>query len=255
MFNHRKIAVLLIALCLPMMAFATTVEQLESAASKGQVCFVVVTEPGAAGMDQANQLIQDAMAQISGSVMFESIRTDPANLAFVEKYKLAHVPVPLVLVFTSNGLLVGGNSASRLTAAQLVAMVPSPQKAEVLLAVQSGLPAFVIASRSGMTAEADIAKSCAAACSQMEGKGVTVDISLDDLAEQKFLTQIGVDLKSTDPVTVVINAKGQVTDLYTGMVEVDKLIAAATKVAASGCSPKGCGGKPCGPAPKKKDGK
>jgi hypothetical protein len=254
MFNHSKIAVLLITLCLPMMAFATTVEQLESAASKGQVCFVVVTEPGAAGMDQANQLIQDAMAQISGSVMFESNRTDPANLAFVEKHKLAHVPVPLVLVFTSNGLLVGGNTASRLTAEKLVAMIPSPQKAEVLLAIQSGQAVYVAASRPGMASTAEIAEGCVSACAKLPGKCVAVDINMDDPSEQTFLGELGVDLKATEPVTVVINAKGQVTDLFTGAVEVDKLVASATKVAASSCCPTGSG-KTCPPPAKKKEGK
>jgi hypothetical protein len=66
------------------------------------------------------------------------------------------------------------------------------------------------------------------------------------------LNQLKVNMQSTEPVTVVINAKGQVTESYTGIVDVEKLIASATKVAARGCGPKGCGGKPCGPAPKKK---
>ncbi len=254
MSNLRRIALLLITVCLPVVALASTIDQLESAANQGKPAFVLVTEPGVSGIEQAKQVIQEAMSKIPGSVMIESNRSDAADASFIQSHKLGTAPVPLILLFTANGLMAGGNVASRLTAEQLVAMVPSPQKAEVLLAIQSGLPTFVIASRSGMIAEADVAKGCAAACSQMEGKGVTVDISLDDLAEQEFLTQIGVDLKSTDPVTVVINAKGQVTDLYTGMVEVDKLVASASKAVSSSCCPPGSG-KTCPPASKKEDGK
>ncbi len=251
MFNYRKIVVLLITICLPVVALASTSEQLESAADAGNASFVLVTAPGATGVDQARQMIQNAMDQTPGSVMIESNRADVANSSFTQKYKLTAVPVPLVLVFASNGVMAGGNVASKLTAQQLVALVPSPKKAEVLKAIQSGQAVYVTASRSEMTSTTDVAKGCAAACTQMQGKCVAIDVNMDDQVEKGFLSQLKVDMQSTDPVTIVINAKGQVTGSYTGIVEVESLITSATKVAASGCGPKGCGGKPCGPAPKK----
>lgn len=253
MFKYRKITVLLIAICLPIVAFASTSEQLESAADVGNVSFVLVTEPGAAGIDQARQMIQQAMTQISGSVMIESNRTDAANSSFTQKYKLAAVPVPLILVFASNGVMAGGNMASKLSAQQLVAMVPSPGKAEVLKAIQAGQAVYVTASRSGMASTTDVAKGCAAACTQMQGKCVPVDVNMDDPIEKGFLNQLKVDMQSTEPVTVVINAKGQVTGSYTGIVEVENLITSATKVVASGCCPPGSG-KTCAPTQKKKEG-
>jgi CheY-like chemotaxis protein len=250
MFNCKKLAVLLFAVCLPLTAFASTGEQLQLATSEGNVAFVLVTQPGAVGMEQARQTIQDALKQIPGSVMMESNRTDAANSAFVQQYKLAAAPVPLILVFASNGAMAGGNVSSKLSAKKLVAMVPSPKKAEVLRAIQSGQAVYLTASRSGMEATSDIAKGCAAACSQMQGKCVSIDVNMDDPVEKGLLNQLKVNTKSTEPVTVVINAKGQITGSYTGMVEVENLIASATKVVASGCCPPGSG-KSCGPAPKK----
>ncbi|MHC4559593.1 MAG: hypothetical protein ACYS80_20055 [Planctomycetota bacterium] len=254
MSNYKKITVLLIAICLPVVAFASTSEQVESAADAGNVSFVLVTEPGTTGIDQARQVIQDAMTQIPGSVMFESNRADAANSTFTQKYKLAAAPVPLILVFASNGVMAGGNMASKLSVQQLKAMVPSPKKAEVLKAIQSGQAAYVTASRSGMASTTDVAKGCAAACSQMQGKCVAIDVNMDDQVERAFLNQLKVNMQSTEPVTVVINAKGQVTESYTGIVDVEKLITSATKVAASGCCPPGSG-KTCPPTPKKKKGK
>jgi hypothetical protein len=253
MFKYRKIAVLLIAIYLPVVAYASTTEQLQTVTSGGNVAFVLVTEPGAAGIDQARQMIQQAMTQISGSVMIESNRTDAANSTFIQKYKLAAVPVPLILVFASNGVMAGGNMASKLSAQQLVAMVPSPGKAEVLKAIQAGQAVYVTASRSGMASTTDVAKGCAAACTQMQGKCVAVDVNMDDPVERGFLNQLKVDMQSTEPVTVVINAKGQVTGSYTGIVEVENLITSATKVVASGCCPPGSG-KTCAPTQKKKEG-
>lgn len=251
MFNYRKLLVLLFAACLPVAAFASTSVQLQSAADEGSVVFVLVTEPGVAGLDQARQTIRGALNKIPGSVMIESNRADAANSTFVQQYKLAAAPTPLILVFASNGVIAGGNAASKLTAQQLVAMVPSPKKAEVLKAIQSGQAVYLTASRSGMASMSDVTKGCAVACTQMEGKCLAVDINMDDPAERGFLNQLKVNTQSTEPVTVVINAKGQVTGSYTGMVDVENLIASATKVVASGCCPPGSG-KSCAPAPKKK---
>ncbi|MFH1373878.1 MAG: hypothetical protein ABII79_08795 [bacterium] len=251
MFNCRKIAVLLITVCLPVVAFASTNEQLQTTASGENVAFVLVTEPGATGIDQARQVIQSAMAQIPGSVVIESNRADAANSSFIQKYKLATAPVPLILVFASNGVMAGGNVASKLTAQQLVAMVPSPKTAEVLKAIQSGQAVYVTASRSEMASKTDVAKGCAVACTQMQGKCVAVDVNMDDPVERGLLNQLKVNMQSAEPVTVVINAKGQVTGSYTGTVEVENLIVSATKVVASSCCPAGSG-KSCGPAPKKK---
>ena len=250
MFDYRKITVLLITVCLPVVAFASTSGQLESAADVGNVSFVLVTEPGTAGTDQARQMIKDAMTQIPGSVVIESNRVDAADSSFIQKYKLATAPVPLILVFASNGVMAGGNVASKLTAQQLVAMVPSPKTAEVLKAIQSGQAVYVTASRSGMASKTDVAKGCAAACMQMQGKSVAVDVNMDDPAEAGFLKQLKVNLQATEPVTVVLNAQGQLTGTFNGPVDVTNLVQAATKKVA-GCGPKGCGGKPCGPAPKK----
>ena len=251
MFNYKKLTMLLIVACLPVMAFATTTEQIQSAVNNGNVSFVLVTEPGATGANQAMQKIQDAMTKAPGTVMIESNRSDVANTEFVQKYKLASAPVPLILVFASNGVMAGGNVASKLSLQQLVAMVPSPKKAEVLKAIQSGQAVYLTASRSGMASKSEVAKGCAAACSQMMGKGATIEVDMDDPAEKALLTQLKVKMQSTEPVTVVINAKGQVTGSYTGMVEVENLITSATKVVASGCCPPNSG-KTCAPAPKKK---
>lgn len=252
MLSIRKLTRLLVALCLPVAVLAATTDELQMAATDGKAAFVLVTEPGVAGIDQAKQMIQSAMAQVPGSVMIESIRGDAANSEFVQKYSLASAPVPLILVFAPNGAIAGGNVASKLNPQQLVAMVPSPKKAEALKAIQSGQAVYVTASRSGMSTKPDVTKGCAAACMQMQGKCVAIAVDMDNPAEKAFLNQLKVNMQSTEPVTVVINSKGQLTGTYTGAVEVDNLIASAKKVVSSGCC---SGGKTCGPTPKKTGGK
>jgi len=255
MINFKKIAVLAFVTFLPLVAFASTSDQLQTATSESHVAFVLVTEPGAAGIDQAQQMIQTAMAQVPGAVMIESNRGDAANSDFIKKHKLVAAPVPLVLVFASNGIMAGGNIASKMTAQQLVAMVPSPKKAEVLRALQSGQAVYLTASRSGMATTSDVAKGCAAACTQMQGKCAAIDVAMDDPAESDFLKQLKVNLQATEPVTVVLNAQGQLTGTFNGPVDVTNLVQAATKKVSSGCCPPNSG-KTCAPTPaKKQDGK
>lgn len=250
MFSSRIVMVWLVAFWMPVVAFASTGEKLKSAADEGNVAFVLVTEPGALGIDRARQVIQDAMAQVPGSVMFESNRAGADDSSFVQEHELATAPVPLILVFAANGVMAGGRVASMLTEQKLVALVPSPKKAEALEAMQSGKAVYVTVSRAGMDSKTAVEKECSAACTKMQGKCVVIDVDMDDAEERGFLTQLKVDLKSKEPVTVVLNADGQVTGAYTGMVEIDNLIASATKVVKSSCCPAGSG-KSCAPAPKK----
>ena len=247
---YQKYAVRLMAVCLPFAALATTADQLQTAANDGKVAFLLVIEPGVAGIDPARQMIQSAIIEVPGAVMIELDRADVANSSLVQKYGLTAAPVPLILVFGANGAMAGGNVASQLTSQKLVAMIPSPKKAEVLRAVQSGLAVYLTASRSGMPSSTAVASGCAAACSQMVGKCVAVDVNIDDPLEAEFLTLLKVNRQSTEPVTVVINAQGQVTGSFNGPVHVAQLVQAATKKA-GGCCPTGSG-KSCAPAPKKK---
>jgi len=253
MLSIRNLTGLLVALCLPVVVLAATTDELQTAVKDSKVAFVLVTEPGAVGTDQAKQTIQGAMAQVPGSVMIESNRADAANAEFVQKYRLASAPLPLILVFGSNGVIAGGNVASRLNPQQLVAMVPSPKKAEVIQAVQSGKAVYVTASRPGMELKPQVMSGCAAACQQMMGRCVSVEINMDNPEEQDFLKQLRVNMQSKEPVTVVINAKGKVTGSYTGAVKVKSLIASATKVVSGGCCGGGSGS--CGPSTKKTGGK
>jgi hypothetical protein len=254
MFSIRAFVGLLMAACLPVLATASTTEQIQNASAKGAVAFVLVTDAGAAGVDQARQLIQGVMLQVPGSIMIESNRNDAADADFIKKYGLASISVPLILVFGSNGAIAGGSIASGLDSRKLLSLVPSPKKEELLMAIQSGQAAYITASRPRMASKADVTKGCAAACAQLMGRSTAIEINMDDPTESDFLKQLRINPQSNEPVTVVINAKGQITGTFTGVVEVENLIATATRVASSGCCPSGSGTS-CAPTTKKTGGK
>lgn len=228
---------------------ASPQQDLDSAARQKKVAFILVTDQGTTGVDQARGLIQQAMQQVNKSTLVELDRSSPGNADLVTKFRLAGAPVPLILVAARTGILAGGVVAAQATAEQLVGMVPSPKKTEALQAIQSGKAVLISASRKGMATQSGAKAACAAACGQLADKCVTVQIDMDDPQEAGFLTSMKVNLASTEPVTLVINAQGQITGTYAGAADVATLVQATTKKA-GGCAPGACGpgAKSCGPA-------
>jgi len=252
MLRYRILA-LLIVIGLHVTIAASPADELQSATEEDKVVFLLVTEQGAPGIEQAKEIIQGAMAEVDRSVTVELDRADVANASLAAKYGLSGAPVPLILVFASNGAMAGGNLASKLTKQGLVSMVPSPKKAEVLKALQAGQAVFLTATRDGMSTKSEVASCCATASGQMRGKCTSINVDMEDPAEALFLKLLKVDMQATEPVTVVVNAQGQVTGSFNGPMDVAKLVQAATRKV-SGCCPSGSG-KTCGPTPEKKKGK
>lgn len=210
---------------------------------------MLISEPGTAGVDQAKEMVQAAVKQVSGSVLVEMNRADANNSDLVARFRVAGAPLPLVLVIAPNGVVAGGMVAAQASAEKLVKLVPSPKKVEVLQAVQSGKAVFITAARRGMGAQLKAQESCARACAQVGAASVSILVNMDDPAEAQFLADLKVSPIATEPVTVVVNPMGQVTGSFVGAVPVGDLVAAANKKA-GGCAPGACGpgsGKTCGP--------
>jgi len=229
---------------------ATTAEELEKAASKGKTVFLVVTEPTVNGTEAARELARTAGKQVKNSTVIELNRIDQANAALVTKYRLTAAPVPLILVIARNGAIAGGLPAASVTSEQLVKMAPTAKKAEVLKAVQDGQSVLITAASKGMLMETSVSSACATACGQMQGKCTSIKINLDDDDELPFLNELKINPQSREPVTVVINAQGQVTGSFAGGVEVGNLVQAATKKAGGCCPSGGASSSSCGPTKK-----
>ena len=229
------VSVLLLGI-LTSVAGASVRTDLYLAAKQGNVAFILVTDRGASGVAEAKGTIQQAMKQVRKSTMLELDRSNPENAELVAKFRLAGAPVPLILLAARNGVLAGGLVAGQASSEKLVAMVPSPKKAEILQGLQGGKAVFITVSRKAMASRAGTMATCATACGQMKDRGVTVHVDMDDPQESQFLSQLKVDRATREPLTYVVNAQGQVTGSYTGAVEVASLVQAATK-SAGGCCP------------------
>ena len=246
----RMFGLALAAVLLPAITFASPKADLERAARKGQAAFLLIKDAGTPGLEPVRSTIQAAIRQTSNAIMVEVDRQDPANAALVSKLRVGTAPVPLILVAARNGVVAGGTEAGKATAETLAAMIPSPAKAAILRAVEEKKPVYLVASRKGMKDVPKAMSACEKACAEVQGKPVTVKVDLDDPRERAFLDQLSIDRATTTPVTLVVNAQGQVTGTYDGQVDVAKLVQDASRKA-TGCCPPSVQGGASSCAPKK----
>ena len=125
-------------------ANATVKTDIEAANKAGKAVFLVVTETGNSNNTTAITLGKEAQKKYPKSTVIEMNRSDKANESLVAQYRLAGAPTPLILVIANNGIVSGGAPYNQTTAGDLVAMIPSPQKAEVLKTINEGKSVFLV---------------------------------------------------------------------------------------------------------------
>ena len=71
---------------------ASVQDELQSAATHEQIAFILVTDRGATGVDQARDIIQQALIEVKSSTLIEPDRSGEENSGPVGKYGLAGAP-------------------------------------------------------------------------------------------------------------------------------------------------------------------
>ncbi|MCX6234467.1 MAG: hypothetical protein NT175_07035 [Bacteroidetes bacterium] len=218
--------------------------ELDKARNEGKVVFLVVTGAVAADNEKAIAVAVQANKLKNNSAVIKMNRDDQANKDLVSKFGIAGVAPPLILVISPGGVAVGGYQLDNATAENLLKLLPSPKKDEVLVAINNKMPVFVIVSKKSFTDQVKSLESCKSALTQMGNNAKIVQMDLDDSKEMEFINQLGVNTVSATTATVVINTAGQITGTYYGPADATILANSAKKVM-SGCCP-GSSKKSCG---------
>jgi len=219
--------------------------ELDKAKKAGKAVFVVVTEAGHANTSKATAIAKAANGICKNAVIVHMNREDAANAPLVSQWRLAGAPIPLILVLSSKGQLTGGYLLEEATSEKVAELVPSPKLNQVYESVGSGKPVFLVISKKTYTDRAKILERCKSATTQLQNKATVIEVDLADTKEAGFIKQLNV--KSTNASTVmVLNASGQTTGVFEGVVETTQLVLAANKVVrgcGSSCVPGACGPK------------
>ncbi|MFC2131638.1 hypothetical protein ACFLSQ_09410 [Bacteroidota bacterium] len=222
--------------------------RIDKANKAGKVVFLVVTD-GNNDITKATSLAEKASKSYSKSTVLTMNINDKTNAGLVSKYRLMGAPMPLLLVVASNGFVAGGAPANNLSSEVLVSMIPTPKEEVVIKAINEGNSVFVVFTKKSDSKNKKQLGVCQSACKSMNDKAITINVDIDDKKEKSFIAKFRIDNKATYPVTMVINAQGQVASMFNGITEAKGLVSAARKKVSSGCCPPKSG-KTCGPAKK-----
>ncbi|HOY30799.1 MAG TPA: hypothetical protein PKW80_02860 [Bacteroidales bacterium] len=219
---------------------------LEKAKNDGKPIFLVITGTGATGINEAIKNVTDANRNLSKSLVYSLDKDNSANNELVNRFGIATIPVPFILVISSKGIAVAGGTPTQMTAEQIIKSIPSPKQDEVYMALSEKRPVFIVVSKKNYTDKENILAVCKNASNKNNMKPAIVEIDFDDQNEKAFLGQIGITSINGTTITAVANAAGQITGTFPGMPTTNQLNAAANKVQQSGgCCPggssKGCG--------------
>lgn len=247
----KSIFTIAFTFCFGMQTINASVQtDIETANKAGKVVFLVVTEPSNTNNTAAINLGKEARKLYPKSTVIEMNRTDNANESLVKKYGLAGAPLPLIIVIASNGVMAGGAIYNQTTSQNLVAMIPSPKKADVLKVINDGKSVFIVVSKKSSTKKKEVIGKCKIACSDMKENAKIVEVDFEDVSEKKFLEELRITLVVGDtPQIFVINSQGQIAGSFTGVTDSKTLVVTATKKAAGGCCPPGSK-KTCAPPQK-----
>jgi hypothetical protein len=174
--------------------------------------------------------------------------TDPAEQGIVNQYGLGRAPMPLVLAMAPNGA-VTRSFVKNFDETQFALAFVSAGTEKVVKALQSRKMAFVCVQNGSTQRNAEAVEGVKAFVADAQYAKTTEVVMVDpaDAAEQNFLTQLKVDPRTAEAVTVFLAPPGTMVGVYKGETKKEALVAAA-KAAAQGCNPQ----SGCCPAPPKK---
>jgi hypothetical protein len=218
----------------------TTADHLAAAKKAGRTVFLLVSDPRAVKVEAMRASATEASRLTPGSRVVEMDRSNRANRSVVKLYGLAGAKTPFVLVVAHNGAPAGGASPGKKAAEQLRKLVPSPRKADTLLALFQRKAVFVVVARADLPGQPAVLEACRKAAAALNNKAAIVRVDLADVAEKAFLDQLGADYKATGVVVHVYGLSGLKTDIVKGSITTDALLTAAKKK--QQCCPTGkCG--------------
>jgi hypothetical protein len=238
---HVLAALGIVLFAVPVPASAAADADIAAANAAGHAVFLLVTEGDSPAVAAARTVAGEAKKLAPGTSVLEVNRREAANEATVRRYRLASVPVPMILVIASNGVAAGGARPQNLTAERLAAMIPSPAKAAWLKALEEKKAPILVLARRAMADRPAALKAATDAVVALRDAAAAIEVDLDAEREASFAAEVQVDVKTTVPWVAVYNAKGKATRTFTGVPKVEDVVAAARMEAPC------CPGGRCGP--------
>jgi hypothetical protein len=174
---------------------------------------------------------------------------DTTEKPVVAKYGLDRAPMPLVLVIAPNGAVTGG-FPNKFEEQQLLSAFATPATAKVMKRLQDGKLVFLCVQNEKTKSNDAALQGVWEFKEDVRFASATEIIMLDpaDSKEASFLSDLKIDPKTAEAVTVFLAPPGSAIAEYKGATQKVEIVATLQK-ASSGCCPGGsCGPGGCCPA-------
>jgi hypothetical protein len=173
--------------------------------------------------------------------------TDLGEKGIVEKFGLDRAPMPLALAIAPNGAVMGG-FPGKFTEQDLLGAFGTPCTERCMKLLQDGKLVFLCVQNAATKSNGDAMKGVREFKADERFAAATEIVTLDptDSAETPFLTDLKIDPKTTEAVTVFLAPPGAPIAEFKGATDKAELVATLEK-AGSACAGGKCGPGGCGP--------
>lgn len=175
---------------------------------------------------KAKEIVDQVAKKLKGKANFVNVMlNDPDESDLIEKFDLKHAPLPLVMVIAPNGAVVGGFS-SKFSKEKMIDSLASPKMAKCLKALQDKKFVFVCMQNSKTKNLEKSMKGVLEFKSDPRfAKSVEI-VTIDplDTDEYKFLSQLSVDTRLPQLVTILLAPPGKIIGNYKGATNKEKFI-------------------------------
>ncbi len=224
---------------------------IKQAAEAGKYLFMFFSKTDDDPTLAMRKVFDKAMAKVAGRARWIAVSTtDPSEKAIVVKFDLGRAPMPLVLAMAPNGAITGG-FPTKFEERQLVDAFVTPATEKVMKHLQDGKLAFVCVQNQKTKSNDAAMQGIREFRADARFASTTEIVMLDptDPAEASFLTDLKIDPKTEEAMTVFLAPPGLAIAEFKGATD-KAALAAVLQKASSGCCPGGsCG--PGGCCPKK----
>jgi hypothetical protein len=227
----------------------TANQALEEAAREQKFLYLVVREAPNEASEAAQKKVEDTVQKLATrTTSFVMDRTQETEKAIVEKFNLKNAPMPIALVIAPNGAVTNGFVGDMITPEKLEEALVSTGYQRIIKAMQDRKLILLGVQNSSTTANA----AAMVGVNEFKadprfGKDVEV-IQIDpaDAREEKLLTQLKINPKTTEAITALLAPPGTVLGTFPGATTKAQIESTLMSAMNSGCGTSGCGTSGCG---------
>lgn len=227
----------------------TATVAIRRAADANKHLYLFIHESDDEGTRASRKAFDSAMKTMGDTVQWAAVdRNDPAERELVDKFRLKAAPMPLVLVIAPNGAVTGGFRAQDLTEQRLQNALASPAMQRCLKGLQERKLVLLCAQNGATKSNDEAMKGVSDFKADPRFAQFTEIVKVDpsDAREKGFLSQLQIDPKTAEAVTVFLAPPSALIATFKGATQ-KQAILAALQAASSGCGAGGCGPSGCGP--------